>query len=31
MLGMCLWIAIGVACGGAFIGGVLALWFVRAV
>jgi hypothetical protein len=30
MLGMCLWIAIGAACGGAFVGGLLVLWSVRA-
>jgi hypothetical protein len=30
MLGLCLWIAIGAACGGAFVGGLLVLWFVRA-
>jgi hypothetical protein len=29
MSGMCLWVSIGAACGGAFVGGLLVLWFVR--
>jgi hypothetical protein len=29
MLGMCLWIAIGAACAGTLVGGLLVLWLAR--